>query len=247
MSVLIDPPLWPAHGRLWSHLVSDTSLEELHAFARAAGVPERGFEGDHYDVPDQSYEDLVRAGAQPVGTRELLQRLQLSGLRRPKRRGERVLSSVSDRWGLRVDAVRSGLAPPTLPGAAWIVLQSAGTFLAGAADGRLPQVAVSGDDVSSGASWLDAAAPAAMPATAELARWGYLRRYLGEADRRGPYEFESVLHHRLGATPGHPRQGGVPSEGQQRWAWRAAEDVVLAQPVELRPLLVLLIGGAGAA
>ncbi|MGI8415272.1 MAG: DUF4031 domain-containing protein, partial [Nakamurella sp.] len=51
MSVLIDPPRWPAHGRVWSHLVSDASLDELHAFAGTAGIPERGFDRDHYDVP----------------------------------------------------------------------------------------------------------------------------------------------------------------------------------------------------
>ncbi|HMO10114.1 MAG TPA: DUF4031 domain-containing protein, partial [Actinotalea sp.] len=26
MAVLVDPPLWPRHGRVWGHLVSDTSL-----------------------------------------------------------------------------------------------------------------------------------------------------------------------------------------------------------------------------
>src|SRR5665648_976469 len=30
MTVLVDPPIWPRHGRLWGHLVSDTSLAELH-------------------------------------------------------------------------------------------------------------------------------------------------------------------------------------------------------------------------
>ncbi|BAS15851.1 hypothetical protein AHiyo8_41540 [Arthrobacter sp. Hiyo8] len=39
MAVYVDPPLWPAHGTVFSHLVSDTSLEELHAFAEAAGFP----------------------------------------------------------------------------------------------------------------------------------------------------------------------------------------------------------------
>ncbi|MFP5282879.1 MAG: DUF4031 domain-containing protein, partial [Actinomycetes bacterium] len=28
MAVWIDEPTWPGHGRLWSHLVSDTSYEE---------------------------------------------------------------------------------------------------------------------------------------------------------------------------------------------------------------------------
>ncbi|MDZ4045254.1 MAG: DUF4031 domain-containing protein, partial [Rhodoglobus sp.] len=41
MTVLVDSPLWPAHGRLWAHLVSDESLDELHDFARAHDVPAR--------------------------------------------------------------------------------------------------------------------------------------------------------------------------------------------------------------
>ena len=94
MSILIDPPLWPAHGRLWSHLVSDTSLAELHLFARRAGLPERGFEGDHYDVPEERYADLVALGASPVGATELARTLRDSGLRFPKRKGERPLARV---------------------------------------------------------------------------------------------------------------------------------------------------------
>jgi len=31
--ILVDEPRWPARGRLWSHLVSDVSYAELHAFA----------------------------------------------------------------------------------------------------------------------------------------------------------------------------------------------------------------------
>jgi hypothetical protein len=85
VTVLIDPPRWPAHGRLWSHLVSDASISELHQFAAAAGIPERGFDHDHYDVPADRYDTLVAAGAEPVGSRELLSRLTAAGLRRPKR------------------------------------------------------------------------------------------------------------------------------------------------------------------
>ncbi|MFC5380931.1 DUF4031 domain-containing protein [Aquipuribacter nitratireducens] len=81
MAVLVDPPMWPAHGRLWSHLVSDSSLAELHAFAAAAGIPARGFDLDHYDVPAEAYDALVAAGAVPVGAGELLRRLRASGLR----------------------------------------------------------------------------------------------------------------------------------------------------------------------
>jgi hypothetical protein len=81
MSILIDQPAWPAHGTLWSHLVSDTSLAELHAFAAAQGIPRRGFDRDHYDVPESRYESLVAAGAEPVDFRGLVTRLRASGLR----------------------------------------------------------------------------------------------------------------------------------------------------------------------
>lgn len=81
MTVLIDPPLWPRHGLLWSHLVSDESLAELHELASLAGIPRRAFDRDHYDVPDTRHADLVALGAVPVGARELVRRLRASGLR----------------------------------------------------------------------------------------------------------------------------------------------------------------------
>jgi hypothetical protein len=82
VTLLIDPPAWPAHGRLWSHLVSDVSFEELHEFARRIGLPERGFHRDHYDVPAESYDDVVAAGAVGVSSRELVGRIIAAGLRR---------------------------------------------------------------------------------------------------------------------------------------------------------------------
>ena len=85
MTVLIDPPLWPRHGVVWGHLVSDTSYAELHAFAERAGLPRRAFDRDHYDVPDERYAALVGLGAVPVSTRELVRRLRASGLRVPAR------------------------------------------------------------------------------------------------------------------------------------------------------------------
>lgn len=84
--ILVDWPQWPAHGRLWAHLVSDTSLAELHDFARGADVPSRAFDLDHYDVPAERVADLVRAGAVQVTPRELLAALVRSGLRVPGRR-----------------------------------------------------------------------------------------------------------------------------------------------------------------
>ena len=84
MAILIDPPAWPAHGTVFSHLVSDASFEELHEFAARAGLPERAFDRDHYDVPERRYDGLVVLGAEPVRSRELVQRLIGSGLRRRK-------------------------------------------------------------------------------------------------------------------------------------------------------------------
>ena len=80
----IDPPLAEGRGRLWSHLASDTSYDELHAFAREVGIPERGFDRDHYDVPEEWYGAMLDAGAAPVTSRELVKRLVAAGLRRRK-------------------------------------------------------------------------------------------------------------------------------------------------------------------
>lgn len=81
MTVLIDPPYWPRHGTTWSHLVSEESLDELHAFARSMGLPPRAFDHDHYDTPAERYDELVAAGAVPVSAKELVRRLVASGLR----------------------------------------------------------------------------------------------------------------------------------------------------------------------
>ncbi|WP_336661069.1 DUF4031 domain-containing protein [Leucobacter sp. MMO-161] len=81
MAILIDPPAWPAHGTLWSHLVSDSGYDELHAFARKLGVPRRGFDLDHYDVPASLYERAVALGARPVAARDVVHALRGAGLR----------------------------------------------------------------------------------------------------------------------------------------------------------------------
>jgi hypothetical protein len=85
VALLIDPPVWPWRGRRWSHLVSDESYDELHAFvAGELGIPRRAFQGDHYDVPEELHEVAVAAGAEAVSCRELLGRLRAAGLRKPK-------------------------------------------------------------------------------------------------------------------------------------------------------------------
>lgn len=79
--ILVDEARWPAHGTVWGHVVSDASLPELHAFARAAGLPVRGFDHDHYDYPHARRRDLIALGALPVSSTELLRRLRAAGLR----------------------------------------------------------------------------------------------------------------------------------------------------------------------
>ncbi len=84
MTIFIDRPTWPGHGRLWSHLISDRSLPELHAFAADLGIPPRAFERDHYDVVADRFDAAVAAGAVVVSSREIVIRLQAAGLRRRK-------------------------------------------------------------------------------------------------------------------------------------------------------------------
>ncbi|WP_203135254.1 DUF4031 domain-containing protein [Microbacterium sp. JZ31] len=81
MAILVDDPVWPAHGRLWAHLVSDADLHELHAFAEASGLPARSFDRDHYDVPQDAVPRLIAAGARHVSGKELVRALIASGLR----------------------------------------------------------------------------------------------------------------------------------------------------------------------
>jgi hypothetical protein len=82
MSVLIDRPKFMWRGRRWSHLVSDESYEELHAFAAELGLTRARFQSDHYDVPEALYEQAVSLGAIEVSSKELVRRLIESGLRR---------------------------------------------------------------------------------------------------------------------------------------------------------------------
>ncbi|PPF75675.1 DUF4031 domain-containing protein [Pseudoclavibacter sp. Z016] len=99
MVILIDPPVWPAHGTTFSHLVSDASVDELHAFARRAGIRDRAFDVDHYDVPAEQYDALIALGAEPVGGSELVRRLVAGGVRVPARdRPKRARLTLIRRW-----------------------------------------------------------------------------------------------------------------------------------------------------
>src|SRR4051794_32701572 len=85
MAILIDQAVWPFRGRRWAHLASDTSFDELHAFAARLGLPPQAFHNDHYDTPAQLHARGVELGAQFVDGRELARRLRAAGLRVDRR------------------------------------------------------------------------------------------------------------------------------------------------------------------
>jgi hypothetical protein len=122
------------HGRLWSHLASDSSYAELHRFAQSLGIPRRGFDRDHYDVPAERYDEVVAAGAVPVSSRELIDRLGAAGLRRrksqtlaPRRPGRPLLRARRLSRGARVAVVApAGPVPDERLEAGLAVLRSWG-------------------------------------------------------------------------------------------------------------------------
>jgi hypothetical protein len=79
--ILVDDAIWPFRGERWAHLISDGSYAELHAFAEQLGIPRRGFQGDHYDVPSRLRTAAIARGATAVTSRELVVRLRSAGLR----------------------------------------------------------------------------------------------------------------------------------------------------------------------
>ena len=97
VAVLVDEARWPWRGRLWAHLVSDSSYDELHELAQSIGLRRIGFQGDHYDVDETDRARVLAAGAVAVNSRELVRRLRAAGLRRPggEPRWSRLASSPS--------------------------------------------------------------------------------------------------------------------------------------------------------
>jgi hypothetical protein len=236
VAVLIDPPSWAAHGRRWSHLASDTSLTELHAFARRLGVPERGFEGDHYDIPEERYSAAVAAGAIPVSSRELLRRLRASGLRRPKRRGERVLASRPDpSSGDRIDLLLSA-KPPLGPVQAVHLLAWSEHSVVCLPDGAglsLPTGPVGGLATLASSVLGTWVLPAdAGRAELPVAQVGYLRRVRPGGPSCGTAE--TVLAWRWSGTPSPPA------------SWVPLAHAIGLLPVILAPLVRYTVSGRAA-
>jgi len=49
------------------------------------GLRREWFQGDHYDLPEDRWNDAVALGATPIDSRDLVRRLRAAGLRRPRR------------------------------------------------------------------------------------------------------------------------------------------------------------------
>ena len=94
MTIWIDQPIWPRHGTVFAHLVSDASYDELHAFASRAGLHPRSHHGDHYDVPQERYALVLAAGATETTGADVVRRLLASGLRLRKRQGDRPVARI---------------------------------------------------------------------------------------------------------------------------------------------------------
>ncbi len=78
--LLIDRPIFLKHGHRFAHLISDTSLAELHEGAQRLGLS-GAYHGDHYDVPQEWVTKCLDAGVVQVDPREIVRRLRSAGLR----------------------------------------------------------------------------------------------------------------------------------------------------------------------
>ncbi len=94
MTVYVDDAVVLWRGRRWAHLMADT-LEELHAFAAALGLPRRAFQnrtsGAHYDVPTELREQAIALGAVALSRHDERERLRaVIAVARAQGRGQHV-------------------------------------------------------------------------------------------------------------------------------------------------------------
>ncbi|MDG2262064.1 MAG: DUF4031 domain-containing protein [Actinomycetota bacterium] len=80
--ILVDNAIWTWRDRKWAHMVSDTSIQELHDFATSIGKLRIMFQGDHYDVDEDHRALAIEHGASPVDGRDIVKALRSAGLRK---------------------------------------------------------------------------------------------------------------------------------------------------------------------
>jgi hypothetical protein len=89
--ILVDPLREYPSGH-WCHMVSDSSLEELHDFARRLGVHRERFQEQgrlpHYDLRPGARGKALALGAEAVGSKELFRRGREAFLRESTAGGE---------------------------------------------------------------------------------------------------------------------------------------------------------------
>ncbi|GAB2499983.1 DUF4031 domain-containing protein [Pseudoxanthomonas sangjuensis] len=89
MAVYVDDAVTLWRGQRWAHLMADT-LDELHAFAAALGIPRRAFQdktsGAHYDLPAPLRDEAVALGAIAI-SRHRDRELVRAVIRRAKAQG----------------------------------------------------------------------------------------------------------------------------------------------------------------
>lgn len=112
--ILVDECRWRWRDRLWCHMVSDHSLDELHDFAWSLGVPWRAFGGDHYDLHEDARLAAIGAGALAVPSRELVVRLRTAGLRvTPAQRRSGDVPTVPDGYVIAATTTSEATMPAT--------------------------------------------------------------------------------------------------------------------------------------
>lgn len=82
MAVFVDDAAIVYRGKPRYHLMAD-SLEELHAFAQAAGIHRCWFHNTrnypHYDITGEQRQVALAVGAQPLSSRDMVRRFRNKG------------------------------------------------------------------------------------------------------------------------------------------------------------------------
>lgn len=77
MAVYVDDAIWHWHGRMWCHLLAD-STDELHRFAALLGIHRSSYQGPprtskpHYDLTAWEQRLAIARGASPCGREEII-------------------------------------------------------------------------------------------------------------------------------------------------------------------------------
>jgi len=73
--IFVDSLFITVGKRRWCHMVSDASLEELHAFAKKLGLKREWFQDKkvpHYDITENKRRQAISMGAREAKSRQEL-------------------------------------------------------------------------------------------------------------------------------------------------------------------------------